>query len=377
MGPAIGGGLSGADADVMTAVIRDSRGGMPGFKDDLTDSEIAALAEFVRTDLRPIASPDTTGPQAEPSAAWIGGIGIPSEVTSFANDWPLPNRDHASTRSVFGGPIDSHTVDDLNVVWRYPIPGGSALGNIATTPLIVGDTIFLESLDGIVHAIERESGNVRWTAGIEGTMFGPSGVAVGWGRVFATKVGPSGRGQLIAAYDIMTGDELWATDITFDGGEINVQPLVHDGLVFASTSGFPAGVRGTISALDHATGSIVWSFSTVESEDLWGNPGINSGGGAWYPPALDVSSGTLFFGVGNPYPQPGAPGFPAGSSRPGDNRWTSGTVALDYATGHLRWGFQAFPHDLFDRDHVLVALTEARIGGEDRSVLITPGRVQW
>ena len=311
----------------------------------------------------------------EPSAAaeFAGNGGAPPEVSEFAEDWPLPNRDQVASRAVLDGPIDSTSVTGLEVVWRYDAPGTSTFGNLATTPLILGDDIFIEDLTGIVHAIDRETGVGRWTAGTSGSLFGPTGAAVGWGKVFATLVGPRGRGQLIAAYDIATGEELWTTDITINGGEINVQPFVHNGLVIASTSGFPDGVKGTISALDHETGSVVWSFATIESDDLWGNQ-INSGGGAWYPPALDVETETLFFGVGNPYPQPGAPGFPNGSSRPGDNRWTSGTVALDLATGVLRWGFQAFPHDLFDRDHILSILAETGIGDEDRTVLVTAGK---
>ena len=309
-------------------------------------------------------------PTAEPSL-----VASPPEVIEHADDWPLPNRDAAATRAVFNSPIDSTTVEQLEVAWTADVPGGSTWGNLATSPLILGDRVYVAGLDGGVHAIDRETGDNLWTTGRRGGLYGPSGVAVGWGKVFATKIGDRGRGQLIAAYDAETGEEIWATDITSGSfSEINVQPVAYDGMVFASTSGFPAGARGTIYALDQDTGEVVWTFATVEDEGLWGNPYVNSGGGAWYPPALDTDSGTLFYGVGNPYPFPGAPGWPAGSSRPGDNRWTSGTVALDIATGELRWGFQAFPHDIFDRDHVLVALAKAEDHGLDHDILVSAGK---
>ena len=321
----------------------------------------------------PTSIPETTSaPEATPEDSPDGS---PPEVIEHAADWPLPNRDNAANRATFDSPIDSSNVHRLEVAWTADVPGGSTWGNLATTPLILGDRVYVAGLDGGVQAIDRESGEVLWTAGRRGGMYGPSGVVVGWGKVFATKIGWRQRGQLIAAYDADTGEEIWATDITGgDLSEINVQPFAYNGLVYAATSGFPAGARGTIHALDQATGEIVWSFATVEDEDLWGNPSINSGGGAWYPPALDTETGTLYFGVGNPYPFPGAPGWPAGSSRPGDNRWTSGTVALDAATGELRWGFQAFPHDIFDRDHVLVTLAHAEDHGMDRDVLVTAGK---
>ena len=300
--------------------------------------------------------------------------GSPSEVIEHADDWPLPNRDNAATRAVFNSPIDSTTVDRLEVAWTADVRGGSTWGNLATTPLILGDRVYVAGLDGGVHAIDATTGENLWTVGNRGGLYGPSGVAVGWGKVFAIKIGNRLRGQMIAAYDADTGEQVWATEIAPGGSELNVQPFVYNEMVFASTSGFPAGVRGTIYALDQATGDVVWTFATVEDEGLWGNPDVNSGGGAWYPPALDTDSGTLFYGVGNPYPFPGAPGWPAGSSRPGDNRWTSGTVALDVNTGELRWGFQAFPHDIFDRDHVLVALAKAEDHGLDHDVLVSAGK---
>ncbi|WP_419926678.1 PQQ-binding-like beta-propeller repeat protein [Candidatus Poriferisocius sp.] len=329
-------------------------------------------AEAAPAEATPSASPETnSGPEP---AAETSLLGSPPEVVAHADDWPLPNRDLAATRAVFNSPINSTTVDRLEVAWTGDVPGGSTWGNLATSPLILGDRVFVAGLDGGVHAFDATTGENLWTAGNRGGMYGPSGAAVGWGKVFAIKIGNRLRGQMVAAHDADTGEEIWATEIADGGSELNVQPFVHDGMVFASTSGFPAGVRGTIYALDQATGDVVWTFATVEDESLWGNPDINSGGGAWYPPALDPDSGTLFYGVGNPYPFPGAPGWPAGSSRPGDNRWTSGTVALDVKTGELRWGFQAFPHDIFDRDHVLVTLAEAEDHGLDHDVLVSAGK---
>ena len=385
-GPAIGDGALNdkyTQAE-MEALIRDGVDSMAGLGGRLNSVEIATIAEYVRNDLTASPTsvqaqteaetetgtgtetgdpPPATPPADPPPTAEPPALGLPPEAIEFADDWPLPNQNLAGTRTAVNSPINSTNVAKMEEAWRFYAPGGGFSGNIATTPLIVGDSVYFQDLQGVVYALDRETGKKRWDAASEqnaGVMFGPTGVAVGWGKVFAAKLGNRGRGQLVAAYDAATGEELWATDVTSKLGraELNIQPFVYDGMVFASTSGFPEGVRGTIFALTQASGEVVWSFSTIEDEGLWGNPELNSGGGVWYPPALDIETGTLYFGVGSPYPFPGAPGFPAGSSRPGDNRWTSGTIALDVRTGEFRWGFQAFPHDLFDRDHVLVALAE-------------------
>ena len=94
----------------------------------------------------------------------------------------------------------------------------------------------------------------------------------------------------------------------------------------------------------------------------------------------------MYWGTGNPAPFAGTPAFPSGSSRPGDNRYTSGTLALDALTGSLAWFQQAVPHDIFDHDHqnTLIATTAGGpvvIGtGKDGVVYgldPTDGTVRW
>jgi outer membrane protein assembly factor BamB len=176
----------------------------------------------------------------------------------------------------------------------------------------------------------------------------------------------------VAAFDSSSGDELWRTELTeTSGGAVNIQPLLVDDAVLVATSslGRP-GSRGTLFALEAATGDIRWSFDTIESPDLWGRPDLNAGGGSWFPPAVDLDAQRVYWGTSNPYPWPGLPDFPNGSSRPGDNRWTNSTVALDLTTGELVWGHQHRPHDLFDLDSSLTVLVDA--GGEQ--VVVSSGK---
>ena len=70
---------------------------------------------------------------------------------------------------------------------------------------------------------------------------------------------------------------------------------------------YTPGDRGIVHALDVATGAERWTFDTVESPDLWGHPEVNSGGGAWYPPAIDTAAGLVYWGTANPAPFVGTP----------------------------------------------------------------------
>ena len=68
------------------------------------------------------------------------------------------------------------------------------------------------------------------------------------------------------------------------------------------------------------------------------------GGSAWTTPAIDSKLGLLYFGTGNPSPQMDD------ISRPGDNLYTVSLVALEIATGKLRWHYQQVPHDVWGYD---------------------------
>lgn len=291
--------------------------------------------------------------------------GAPPEATEFPGSWPMSNGDYGSTRSAPDSPITSETVDGLEVAWEAELPGAGQMGNGATNPVVVGDTVYVGDLTTSVRAFDLETGDERWAVEREGSMFGPAGAAVGWGKVFAPATeGGEGPATNIAAYDADDGEELWSTGITEPGDQVNIAPTVYDGLVLASSVGFPPGHRGILHALDEATGEIVWTFDTIDSDDLWGDPDVNAGGGAWYPPAIDTEAGVVYWGTGNPYPFPGTPDAPLGSGRPGDNLYTDSLLAVDLATGELLWYHQVIAHDLFDRDSMLTQLVPLPDGGQ-------------
>jgi glucose dehydrogenase/cytochrome c5 len=373
--PALGDGVA-AEAytvDEMVAIVAEGRDGMPAFADDLTDDQIAAVVAYVRDELR----------SAERGEVDVGGgprgslEGVPPELdpASAGDDWAAPNGDLTSHRARPDSPITSETVDQLEVQWTYEVEPSGGFGMFPTTPLVSGDTVYVGDLTTRVRAIDRATGEERFVVGEAAGIFGPTGVGIGYGQVYGTTAGPGGRGSVLVAYDAGTGEEAWRVDLGANGSDINMAPSVFGGLVFAATSGYGGGTRATIYAVDAETGSVVWDFPVIEDPDLWGNPELNSGGGVWHPPAIDAERGIAYFGTGNPYPFPGAPGFPNGSSRPGDNRWTDSMLALEIATGELVWGHQAVPHDIFDRDTTIAARVDVEIDGETRSVAISTGKV--
>jgi alcohol dehydrogenase (cytochrome c) len=292
----------------------------------------------------------------------------PTPTPSDSAPWPHANLDISGTRFTTDSAIDATTVGGLAVAWTFEVPEGFGLaGSLATNPVIVDGVVWFADLSSNVYGVDLDDGNEVLRIQNESSTFGPNGVAVGSGRVY---VAPDS--QSVAAFDAATGDELWRNPITdVGGGAVNIQPVVVDDSVLVATSALAQpGSRGTLFALDAATGETRWSFDTIESPDLWGRPDLNAGGGAWFPPAVDLDARRVYWGTSNPYPWPGTAEFPDGSSRPGDNRWTNSTLALDLDSGELLWGHQHRPHDLFDLDAALTAL--GTVGGEQ--VVISSGK---
>jgi outer membrane protein assembly factor BamB len=248
-----------------------------------------------------------------------------------------------------------------------------ALIALATSPVIVDNSVFVEDGATQVFRIDLGSGMTVWKSAPVGASIGPFGVAVGFGKVFAT------TGSSVFALNATTGRRLWTRSLTRTTGDgVDVQPQIigHEVIVSSVPVGFKGiyvgGNRGFIDAVNESTGNIDWSFDTVASPTLWGNPAVNSGGGSWYPPSYLPSLGLLYVGVANPAPFVGTPQFPNGSSRPGPNLYTDSTVALNPVTGHLAWYHQATPHDLFDRDFVHTMVVSLR--GSSRPIVVGTGK---
>lgn len=279
------------------------------------------------------------------------GPAIPPEITRYAANWPTAQHDLNGTRAATNSPINATNVASLEVAWTFPIEAVSGYGGMTATPLVAGGTVYVQDMQSNVFALDRETGAVRWHRTYNVPSIGPNGLALAYGMIF----GATGDTAEVFALDAATGDERWRVRLTnhpYEG--IDMAPAVYDSTVYISTiagntRGFnQGGTRGVLYALEAATGATLWSFDTT-TDNLWGNPRINSGGGLWYPPSFDQDS-NLYFGVGNAAPWAGTSAFPNGSSRPGNNDFASSMVSLDPTTGAVRWWQNAAPHDLFDHD---------------------------
>jgi alcohol dehydrogenase (cytochrome c) len=136
-------------------------------------------------------------------------------------------------------------------------------------------------------------------------------------------------------------------------------------------------MRGFLDAYKVSTGERVWRFWTVPKpgeplSETWGGTALakfGGGGATWMTGTFDPDTQTVFWGTGNPYPAMN------GDERKGDNLYSDSVIALDAATGKLKWHYQFTPHDLYDWDAGQTPLlVNRKYRGEDKKLLIQANR---
>ncbi len=317
---------------------------------------------------------------------------VPPEVTQYAKDWPLSNKDYSNTRATMDSAINSGNVKTLGAAWVFNVPSGqSTFGSISTSPIIMGNDVYIQDLGNNLLDLDLATGQQKWQTVYNISNTGPNGASVANGKIFVS-AGPYD----VVGLDAATGQEIWKTpliDITKDPSQgvngIDIQTTAYDGLVYVSTVPGNAGVfyagggMGVLYALDQNTGKIVWSFNTIKDTTLWGHPEINSGGGAWYAPAIDTKTGMMYWGIANVAPFPGQQksagidkDYPNGSSRPGANLYTQSLLALDHSTGALKWYTQVWPHDISDYDlEIPPILASANYAEKQQDIILAAGKM--
>lgn len=314
------------------------------------------------------------GTAATPGASPVPDLPAVPEEFSIDTNWPAENYDLVATRDVRGSNVSTSTVSDLGTAWTYDVTSSGAFGSLTANPSIVGELIYIQDANANVYALNKETGKEIWVNTYDDTVpsGGPNGVAAAYGMLYTTS---GGVGDVICLQQD-TGEEIWRTNIRGPMGEgITTFPGVHDGIVWVSTipgtteDFYLGGLRGVIHALDAMTGEVIWYWDTT-TDNLWGHPTVNSGGGFWHPPSFD-NEGKAYVGIGNPGPYPGVVGWPWASSRPGPNLYTDSILKMDPDTATLDWYYQVLPHDVFDLDNQLTPiLTEV----DGRQVVFTSGK---
>jgi alcohol dehydrogenase (cytochrome c) len=275
--------------------------------------------------------------------------------------------------------VTAANVKNLDLQWVFQVRSLGASDKFEATPLVVDGVMYTVSPPNDVVALDAVTGRVFWrynhnVAPAARVCCGRvnRGLAILGDRVFMGTI--DGR---VVALNAKTGAVEWNQQIDRPeaGYSITVAPLVVKDKIILGPAGGEYGIRGYILALDPKDGHELWRFYTVPEpgqpgSETWVGPGWQRGGGPiWTTGTYDPDLNLTYWGIGNPGPDWN------GDGRPGDNLYTDSVLALDPDTGKMKWHHQYTPHDEFDYDSTQVpVLADIQFQGQTRKVLMQANR---
>jgi len=249
--------------------------------------------------------------------------------------------------------IAPDNVARLKPVWSLST---GAINGHEAAPIVHDGVMFVATPGSQVIAIEAATGTVLWRyrRPLAPTVINRHPTTRGVG-LLGDKVFLAASDAVLMALDVRTGRTVWTTTVADNkaGHYMSLAPLVANGKVLVGTSGGELGIRGFIAAFDPDTGKELWRTYTVPApgepgSDTWPSGGEQwktGGGSVWVAGNFDPETGLAYWGTGN-----GGPWM--GDQRPGDNLYTSSTVALDATTGQIKGHFQYQQNESWDWDEV-------------------------
>jgi outer membrane protein assembly factor BamB len=250
----------------------------------------------------------------------------------------------------------------LRRAWRFVVHERPTFsGVLASTPLVAGGRVYVQTLRSNVYALDARTGKLVWKHAFERESGGPNGLASA-GRLLYGNTDTAAF-----ALDRRSGGLVWSRRLTSPQQPIDVAPAVSRGIVITGTTAPRPGQKGSIYALDARTGAVRWRRTIVPGR--WANPAVASGGGLWWTPT--IAGRTLYVGTSNPLPWGGTRAEPNGAALGGRALYTDSLLALDLGSGALRWYDQVTPHDIRDYDFALPPAI-ARAGG--RNLVVGAGK---
>ncbi len=355
----------------------------------------------------------------------------PAAQSPSSRDWSAYGGDAGGTRYSSLAQVHRGNVGTLRQAWvahtgdlsHKKGDEGSASGcgrchtgdsKFEATPLAVEGTLFLSTPLNRVLALDPATGRERWrfdphlALNIERNEgFVSRGVSY-WADNRATGTGATNAACARRVFMATVDARLFALDaatgkrcasfgesgvVRLDLGVGKVQvgqygvtsppAVIGDVVVVGSAIGDNRRVdleRGTVRAFDARTGAMRWAFDPIPRRP--GDPGYatwapaaatrTGAANAWAPLSADTARGLVFVPTGS-----ASPDF-FGGERLGNNLYANSVVALEAATGRIRWHFQVVHHDLWDYDVASQpTLVDITLGGRSRPAVVVATKMGY
>jgi polyvinyl alcohol dehydrogenase (cytochrome) len=321
-------------------------GTMVTMANNRTAAERRAIAEFVTG--KSLETPLMTAP---PGSAMCRAAAAFDVARGAAwNGWGRDTSNARFQESTTAG-LAAADVPRLKLKWAFAFPGDLQSYSQAS---LVGGRLFVGSWGGKVYSLDPATGCIHWY--FEAAQGVRSAVSIG--RI-TTPGGPRDAaffgdgGANVYAVDATDGRLIWRVRVDdFPVARVSGSPTLHNGRLYVPVASGEEGTgavptyeccrfRGSIVALDAATGTQVWKTYLIPEEprptkrnavgtQLWGP----SGAPVWSSPAIDVRQNALYITTGNNYSDP-------------TTAMSDAFVAMDLDTGAIRWSRQMTASDAY------------------------------
>ena len=302
----------------------------------LSDREKEAVAELIgKSDVAVAANEvgmcrrDLDPPANSP--LWSGWGVTPANARFQAADSAGLDRDH---------------VKGLKLKWAFGFPGAAATYG---QPTAFGGKLFVGSEDGTVYALDAATGCTWWTFRASTTVKTAISIGNDGQRAFF-----GDTNGIVYAVNAADGKLIWkAHPEPHPAARITGSPLLVENRLYVPVSSGEEGAaadphypcctfRGSVVALDVATGKQVWKTYTIDrpaDRTIKGPNGVQyfgpSGAAVWSPPTADLKRRVLYVATGNNYSVP-------------ESRMADAVIAVNLDTGRILWHRQFTPKDLWN-----------------------------
>ena len=309
-----------------------------------TGVERRAIAEFVAG--KPFSQPQSATPS--PQAMCRGGTSTLGNPLGGSR-WNAWGANTSNTRYQDRAGFSGADVPRLKLKWAFGLPGElSADGQ----PTISGGRVYFGTQSGGVYSLNASTGCVHWffqaAAAVRAAVV-VGRVTTSAGARYAAFIGD--RAANVYAVDAATGALLWKTKADEHAfARVTASPTFYNGRLYVGvasgeeTAGAMADYeccrfRGSVVALNGATGARVWKTYTIAEDSqprtkskagtqLWGP----SGAPIWSSPAIDATRNAVYVTTGNNYSAPAT-------------ETSDAFMAFDLATGRVLWSRQVTTAD--------------------------------
>lgn len=321
------------------------KGSMKAQAAERSRAQRRALAEYISGKALP------AGPAIIPAAAFCtaSGEAFRASLTGAAwNGWGAGITNMRFQPADAAG-MTARDVPNLKLKWAFGLPGATSGG---TQPAVANGRVYIGDAEGDLFALDAKSGCVFWQFEAEAGI--RSAVTLGERSGGGLTAWFGDQAANMYAVDAATGKLLWKVKVDdYPQAAITAAPALYQGRLFVPVSSreeakvadprYPCcAFRGSLLALDAATGKRIWKTWTIEGKAITGTKNSAgtmimgpSGAPVWNTPTIDAERNVIYAGTGNNYSPPAT-------------EFSDSVLAIDMTSGKIKWHRQQTENDIWN-----------------------------